>query len=57
MVFMSRTESEGWDGNYRAKKAEEGNYYWQLTYKNSNQPNKILKHSEVGLLITTKKGG
>lgn len=51
MVFMSGTESEGWDGNYRAKKAEEGNYSWQLTYKNSNQPNEVLKHSGVVLLV------
>ena len=51
MVFVSETESEGWDGTYRAKKAEEGNYSWQLTYKNSNQPNEILKHSGVILLV------
>lgn len=44
MVFMSGTESEGWDGNYRAKKAE-GDCFWQLTYKNSNQHNEVLKHS------------
>ncbi|PWK27327.1 gliding motility-associated-like protein [Arcicella aurantiaca] len=50
LVFMTISQTDGWDGVYRGQNAPEGTYTWQMKYKNSNQPFEILTKSGTVML-------